>query len=153
LSSELKVGNMGIANKLIQHDVDISAFGHPLGYIPQSGDYFECSEELVDLAKKSAKDLGLKTTEGIIATGDSFVASKEKKDFIKNTFNAIATEMEGASVAYACSVLGVPFVVLRSISDESDSEASLSFEEFLDLSAKNSAQLCMKMLDGINAQI
>lgn len=151
LAGGLRVGDLVIASKLVQHDVDITAFGHAPGFIPESGDFVSCDADLVRLAATSAADLGLRTKEGVIATGDQFVASKEKKEFISSTYGAAATEMEGAAVAYVCKCLEVPFVVLRSISDASDDDASISFDEFLETSAEQSAKLCVRMLDGLNA--
>lgn len=149
LNPILKIGDLVVATKLIQHDVDITAFGHPWGFIPESGDFVSCDTDLVTLAKKSAEGLGLNILEGIVATGDQFIANVEKKDFIVNTYNADATEMEGASVAYVCECLNVPFVVIRAISDAADMDAGFSFDEFLVTSAKNSANFCLKMLDGL----
>ncbi|PIE72525.1 MAG: 5'-methylthioadenosine/S-adenosylhomocysteine nucleosidase [Deltaproteobacteria bacterium] len=150
LSPELKIADLVFASKLVQHDVDISAFGHPLGFIPESGDFFACSNELLELAKKSALDLGLPFKEGIIATGDQFVASAKRKDEIVRDFGAIACEMEGASLAYVCDSFNVPFLVIRSISDASDEDASFSFDEFLLSSAKASASLVLKLIDNLH---
>ncbi|MEO1938679.1 MAG: 5'-methylthioadenosine/adenosylhomocysteine nucleosidase, partial [Sulfurimonas sp.] len=85
--------------------------------------------------------------EGIIATGDQFIASEERKEFIAKTFGADALEMEGASVAVVCDALGVPFFILRSISDSADMDAGFNFEEFVESSAKISAEFLMKMVD------
>ncbi len=149
LNPNLKVGDMVVATKLIQHDVDITAFGHPWGFIPESGDFVECDKELVEKAKESAKKMGIELLDGIVATGDQFIADVKKKDFILETYKADATEMEGASVAYVCKCLKVPFVVLRSISDAADMDAGFSFEEFLETSAKTSADFCLNMLESM----
>ncbi|MCV6609055.1 MAG: 5'-methylthioadenosine/adenosylhomocysteine nucleosidase [Campylobacterales bacterium] len=149
LNPKLKVGDMVVATKLIQHDVDITAFGHPWGFIPESGDFVECDAALVSKAKESAKAIGVDLLDGIIATGDQFIADSKKKDFIVDTYKADATEMEGASVAYVCKCMNVPFVVLRSISDAADMDAGFDFEEFLKSSAKTSADFCLKMLDNL----
>lgn len=147
LNPKLKVGDMVVATKLIQHDVDITAFGHPWGFIPESGDFVECDRDLVEKAKVSAHSIGVELLDGIVATGDQFIADEKKKDFIVETYKADATEMEGASVAYVCKCLNVPFVVLRSISDAADMDAGFSFEEFLETSAKTSADFVISMLD------
>ena len=78
---------------------------------------------------------------GIIATGDQFICDNEKKEWIKKTFNASATEMEGASVALVCETLGVPFFILRAISDGAGEEAEFDFDKFLQDSANVSANL------------
>jgi len=143
----LKIGDLVLATKLIQHDVDITAFGHPFGFIPESGDFIEADAGLNAIAVKVADEMNLPLMKGIIATGDQFIADEKKKNWIRETYNADALEMEGASVAYVCSSLKVPFCVLRAISDAADMDAGFSFDEFLVSSAKNSAQFVHKMLD------
>ncbi|PAF51396.1 5'-methylthioadenosine/S-adenosylhomocysteine nucleosidase [Helicobacter sp. 13S00401-1] len=147
LASDLKVGDLLLGSKTCQYDVDISAFGHPLGFIPESKVYMESDASLNALARKVAKSMNIDLKEGIIASGDSFVASAEKKEWIKDTFKASVVEMEGASVAVVCDSLNVPFCILRSISDSADGSADVSFDEFLESSAKVSANFVIKMLD------
>lgn len=146
LASDLKVGDLILANKLCQYDVDITAFGHPLGFIPESKLFIESSKELNNLAKQVAKNNGIALKEGIIASGDSFIASSEKKQWIIDNFGASAVEMEGASVAVVCDLLQVPFCILRSISDSADGSADISFDEFLVSSAKRSANFVISMI-------
>ncbi len=136
INESLKIGDLIIADKLVQHDVDITAFGHPWGFIPESGDFVESDKALNEVAKKVAAKLDVKVQSGIIATGDQFIANEEKKEWIKNTYKADALEMEGASVGYICKCLNVPFFVLRAISDTADMDAGFSFDEFLVSSAK-----------------
>ncbi len=147
INPELNIGDLIIANKLCQHDLDITAFGHPHGYVPGGGVFVESSKELNEVAKKVASDNGLKVIEGTIATGDQFVHSVERKNFIESTFNADALEMEGASVAVVCDALNVPFFILRAISDTADMDAGFDFDEFLKSSAKNSADYLIKIVD------
>ncbi|WP_428023978.1 5'-methylthioadenosine/adenosylhomocysteine nucleosidase [Arcobacter sp.] len=147
INPELKIGDLIIANKLCQHDLDITAFGHPHGYVPGGGVFVETSKELNEVAKKVALDNGLKVIEGTIATGDQFVHSTERKNFIESTFNADALEMEGASVAVVCDALNIPFFILRAISDTADMDAGFDFDEFLKSSAKNSADYLIKIVD------
>lgn len=147
VNPDLKIGDLVIANKLCQHDLDITAFGHPHGFVPGGSVFVETTKHLRDVAKKVAKENGLCVLEGTIATGDQFVHSNERKDFIKSTFKADALEMEGASVAVVCDALNVPYFILRSISDAADMDAGFDFDEFLQLSAKNSAQYLIKIVD------
>lgn len=147
LSSELKVGDLIVATKLCQYDVDITAFGHPLGFIPESSVYIEADPHLLKVASEVAKEKGIKLEEGIIASGDSFIASSEKKKWLIENFQADAVEMEGASVANVCHLLAVPFCILRSISDGADGEADVSFDEFLEKAAQVSADFVEAMLD------
>lgn len=147
VNPELKIGDLVVATKLAQHDLDITIFGHPHGYVPEGSVYVEADKDLVALSKIVADEMGVKVKEGIIATGDQFIADEAKKEFISTTFKADALEMEGASVAVVCDALGVPFFVLRSISDTADMDAGFNFEEFVQSSAKISAEFLMKMVD------
>ena len=101
------------------------------------------------MAKKVAIAKSLELKEGIIATGDQFIADPAKKEWIASTFKADAIEMEGAAVAAVCDVFDVPFFVLRAISDAADMDASFDFDEFLFNSSKISAEFIIAMLDEI----
>ena len=147
VNPELKIGDLVVASKLAQHDLDITIFGHPHGYVPEGSVYVEADKDLIALSKMIASEMNVSVKEGIIATGDQFIASEEKKQFIAETFRADALEMEGASVAVVCDALGVPFFILRSISDSADMDAGFNFDEFVESSAKVSAEFLMKMVD------
>ncbi|HIP18885.1 MAG TPA: 5'-methylthioadenosine/adenosylhomocysteine nucleosidase [Sulfurovum sp.] len=150
ISSELSIGDLIIADGLCQHDLDITAFGHPYGYVPEGEVCIPTDAALRTVAKEVAKDKGLTLVEGIIATGDQFVANPERKAWISETFKAHALEMEGASVAVVCSSLEIPFFILRAISDSADMDASFNFDEFLESSAKISADFILSMVEKIN---
>ncbi|XPV69468.1 MAG: 5'-methylthioadenosine/adenosylhomocysteine nucleosidase [Halarcobacter sp.] len=150
INSELKIGDLIIADKLCQHDLDITAFGHPHGFVPEGAVFIETSKELRDIAKEVAKENSLEVIEGTIATGDQFVHSSERKEFIESTFKADALEMEGASVAVVCDALNVPFFILRAISDSADMDAGFDFDEFLKSSAQVSADYLIKIVQKLN---
>jgi adenosylhomocysteine/aminodeoxyfutalosine nucleosidase len=152
ISSKLKVGDLIVASKLSQHDLDITAFGHPFGYVPEGAVYVEADADMIAMSKDVAASMGKSVKEGIIATGDQFVANEDRKNWIGDTFKADALEMEGASVAVVCDALKVPFFILRAISDAADMDASFSFDEFLETSAVISAEFVIKMLDKVIAK-
>ena len=149
INPSLKIGDLIVASKLSQHDLDITAFGHPMGFVPGGSIFVEADRKMIDLAKIVAKELGKTVQEGIIATGDQFVHDTKIKDEIVKNFNADALEMEGGSVAVVCNALNVPFFILRAISDTADTDASFSFDEFMESSAVISAEFVMKMVDKI----
>jgi len=151
VSPDLKVGDLVVATKLSQHDLDITAFGHPFGFVPEGSVFVEADKNMLELSKKVASSMGKSVKEGIIATGDQFVANEDRKNWILETFDASALEMEGGSVAVVCNALNVPFFILRSISDAADMDASFSFDEFLESSAIISAEFVMNMVDEIIA--
>lgn len=146
ISKDLKIGDLIMASELCQHDVDITAFGHPDGFIPEGSVMIESDDDLRSLASEIAVDMGIDLYEGIIATGDQFVASSERKSWIEKTFHADALEMEGASVACVCHNFGVPFFVLRAISDNADGSADVDFDAFLQSSAQVSAKFILEMV-------
>lgn len=150
ISDDLKIGDLIFADKLCQHDVDITAFGHPYGFIPESEVFINTDKNLLNLADKILSKEGIKLRKGIIVTGDQFIASKDKKDWIRKTFNGDALEMEGASVAVVCNSLKIPFLILRSISDIADMDANFDFDEFLKKSAKTSSKFIISMIDELN---
>lgn len=149
ISPTLKVGDLIVATKLSQHDLDITAFGHPYGYVPEGAVFVEADKQMIEMSKEVASQMGKNVQEGIIATGDQFVANEERKNWIGATFGADALEMEGGSVAVVCNALNIPFFILRAISDAADMDASFSFDEFLESSAKESAEFIMKMVQSI----
>ncbi len=152
INPKLKIGDLIIADKLCQHDLDITAFGHPYGFVPEGKVFVQTCEKLRNIAKKVAKENNIKVIEGTIATGDQFVNSNERKEFIHNIFGADALEMEGSSVAVVCDALNIPFFILRAISDSADMDAGFDFDEFLLSSAKDSAAYMMKIVEKLNKQ-
>jgi len=146
IDSDLKIGDLIIATKTCQHDIDLTVFDYEPGFIPESKVFFECDENLNNIAKEAAKKLDIKLKEGIIASGDQFIHSKEKKDFIAKTFNANAIEMEGGAVGCVTWTLEVPFFMLRAISDTAEEGAGVDFDEFLEESSKVSAKFLIEML-------
>ena len=146
IDEDLKIGDLVIADKTCQHDVDLTVFGYEPGYIPESKVYFECDKNLNLIAKRVADKMNVRLKEGIIASGDQFVHSKERKEWIKKTFNAIAIEMEGGAVGCVAWTLSVPFFMLRAISDTAEEGAGVDFDEFLEESSKVSAEFLIKML-------
>jgi len=151
ISDDLSVGDLIIADGLCQHDLDITAFGHPHGYVPEGDICIWADAGLRSIAKSVARAKGISLKEGVIATGDQFVADPVRKDWIADTFKADALEMEGASVAVVCNALGVPFFILRAISDSADMDAGFDFDAFLESSAKISANFILSMVEKIEA--
>lgn len=147
INEELKIGDLIAATKLCQHDLDITAFGHPYGFVPEGKVFIQSDAELLFLAKEVAKEKNILLKEGVIATGDQFIANLERKEWIKKTFGADALEMEGAAVAVVCDAFDVPFFILRAISDAADMDAGFDFDKFLESSSKISADFIISMLD------
>ena len=149
INPDLKIGDLIIADGLCQHDLDITAFGHPYGYVPEGDVCIWTDKYLKDIAKLVARSKSIDLKEGVIATGDQFVADNKRKEWIAKTFKADALEMEGAAVAVVAQALEVPFFILRAISDSADMDAGFDFDEFLQSSAKISAEFILAMVEKI----
>ena len=146
LADGLKIGDIVVATAVVEHDMDISPLGYAPGFVC-GVDCIEmpCDEKVSEILADCAREVGINCQRGIVASGDQFVSSSDKKKWLKDTFNASVCEMEGAAIGHVCMRNKTPFAVLRSISDGGDDEASMSFPEFAELAAKNSISI-MKLL-------
>jgi len=149
IDKDLKIGDLITATKVTQHDVDLTVFGYEPGFIPESKVFYECDEDLINLAFKVAKKENIKLKKGIIASGDQFIHSKEKKEWIKKTFKASAIEMEGGAVGCVCFNENIPFFMLRAISDSAEEGAGVDFDKFLEKSSRVSAKFLIEMIKEI----
>lgn len=149
LTDRLGVGDVAVSTGVVQHDMDTTPIGDPLGLISGINRVvLPADEALCGRLSACAARLGIKTVPGIIASGDQFVASAERKAFITRHFDAIACEMEGAAVGQACYVSGVPFCVLRAISDSADGSSHMDYPAFASLAAEQSVRLLLAFLRG-----
>lgn len=146
LTKKLSVGDVAVSSAMVQHDMDTSALGDPVGLI-SGPNIIEIPADAALAEKISAivKDMGINTVKGTIATGDQFIAKQETKDRIVSRFGAIACEMEGAAIGQVCYVNNVPFAVIRAISDDADSGACDDYPTFAKMAAKNSAKAVIKL--------
>lgn len=148
IKKDIFPGDVVIGNNLVQYDMDTTAFGDPIGQIPRLDTFdFKCDEKLVELAKKACEENGnIKSSVGRIITGDQFVASVEKVQWMEKEFDASACEMEGGAIAHTCYLNNIPFVVIRSISDNANNGAHMDFAEFTTIGVKNSTTILKSML-------
>lgn len=136
-------GDVVIAENLVQYDMDATAFGDKLGQIPRLNTYdFPCDKELITKCKVICEKLTKHNCHvGRIVTGDQFVADLNKIIWLKSEFNAFACEMEGGSIAQVCYLNNIPFVVIRSISDNANNGAHMDFNKFKDIAVENSLEI------------
>ncbi len=143
LNSELNIGDIVIGDKLVQHDFDITAFGHKKGYITDIGEYIHSARNILDKMVDTIKDISNKeytVKVGTIATGDIFCTDVKMKNNILQAFNAQCVEMEGAAIAQVCYLNNIPFIVIRSISDTPNGNNAIVFDEFIKLASKRCAE-------------
>ncbi|GAA0483046.1 5'-methylthioadenosine/S-adenosylhomocysteine nucleosidase [Salinibacillus aidingensis] len=145
----LDVGDLVISDRIVHHDVDVTAFNYEYGQVPQMPASFKADETLISLAVNAVSNLqDVESVRGLIATGDSFMDKPERVEFVRRQFPEIqASEMEAAAIAQVCYQYGTPFVIIRALSDIAGKESSVSFDQFLDKAAKNAATLIMSMLN------
>lgn len=141
-------GDIVIANNLVQHDIDTSAFGDKIGQIPRLDTFdFKCDGTLLKYAEESCKDIkGHNHFTGRIVSGDQFIANIDKINWLNSEFECLACEMEGASIAQVCYLNEIPFIVIRSISDNASNGAQMEYEKFKDIAVENSTNILNNML-------
>ncbi len=138
LDPELHICDAVIADSVIQHDMDTSPLGDPVGFI--SGiNLIEipADSHLSETLFNASKDAGVSSTIGKIVSGDQFINSADKKQYLRKTFDATACEMEAAAIGHTCYKNDVPFAILRSISDNADDDSSMDFPEFVAAASDN----------------
>ena len=148
LYKDLRIGDIVISSDAVQHDMDASAVGDPIGTIPRMEEsFFKADAALIEAARKAGEGIdGANIYVGRIASGDQFIADRDRKNRIIKLFNAYCAEMEGAAVAHTCYLNRIPFVVIRSISDNANGEAGMDFAEFSKHAALNSARIVEAMV-------
>ncbi|MBP3648579.1 MAG: 5'-methylthioadenosine/adenosylhomocysteine nucleosidase [Clostridia bacterium] len=147
----VSIGDMVIATAAVQHDCDTSPIGDPVGLVSKINLVeLPCDAALRARLVKAAKALGdVNVHEGIIATGDQFINKGDVRKRIHDLFDAKAVEMEGAAVAHACYMHGVPCGVLRSISDQADGHSDMDYPTFVQLAASHSEKVVENLLRGL----
>lgn len=147
LTKELTIGDIAVANAMVQHDMDTSPIGDPIGLI--SGiNLIElpCDEGIVTKLRECLKAHKVNSVVGTIASGDQFIANDSQRSFISKQFGAIACEMEGAAIAQVCYINKVPCGVIRSISDSADHSAEMDYPSFVKMACERSFALIMDYL-------
>ena len=147
LTDALTIGSIAVSSAVVQHDMDTSPLGDPVGLISGINKVeLPADRLLTGQLSACAKVMGIKTATGVIASGDQFVASAERKVFIVEHFKAIACEMEGAAVGQVCYVNKVPFCVLRAISDSADGSSHMDYPTFVQMAAEQSVALMRRFM-------
>ena len=147
LTDALTIGSIAVSSAVVQHDMDTSPLGDPVGLISGINKVELPADRLLSgQLSACAKVMGIRTATGVIASGDQFVASAERKAFIVEHFKAIACEMEGAAIGQVCHVNKVPFCVLRAISDSADGSSHMDYPTFVQMAAEQSVSLLRRFM-------
>jgi adenosylhomocysteine nucleosidase len=165
LNPSLGPGDIVIGTKTAQHDlmkVQNEGVEGMTVRSPITGkecpEFFQCDDVLLEAArgvrqewsedprgKGAGTGKGSQIREGIIVSGDAFVASDQMKTELHQRLGADAVDMESAAVAHVCHVYGIPFIAIRSFSDSADGMAMLDFRRFFKSAAHGSSQFVMEM--------
>ncbi len=148
LDRSLGICDVAIATDVVEHDMDTTPLGEPLGYISGIDKiHIPADKKICFVLEKCAKNLENTVVKcGTIASGDIFLNDNNIKNKIVENFNAICGEMEGGSIGHVAYANGIPFGVIRVISDNADSESNMDFPEFCAIAAKKSIEICEKFI-------
>ncbi|MBY5993570.1 5'-methylthioadenosine/S-adenosylhomocysteine nucleosidase [Ferrimonas balearica] len=148
----LAIGDIVISSEVRHHDVDVTAFGYEMGQLPGQPAAFRPHPKLVEAAKGAIASVGeVKAIEGLICTGDSFIADPARTQVMLSHFPAMAAcEMEAAAIAQTCHQFGTPFVVIRAISDNANDDGAVDFDSFIVKAGEHSAKVVMAMVQKLS---
>ena len=149
LSKDLRICDLVISSETVEHDMDTSPIGDPVGLISGMNIIrMQADPGISEDLTRIAKDQGDHVLHGLVATGDQFIASSAQKEKILGNFpDALCAEMEGSAIAHVCTQNQVPFCILRSISDNADGDADMDFPTFAAKAAEVSIHLLEKYLE------
>lgn len=147
LKDDIKIGDVVVADSVVQHDVDTSAVGDERGFISGLGLVkISCAKDVTEKIKSAAAQCNEDFHVGCIATGDQFISNKEKLLDIKNTFKAVACEMESGSIGQVCAMNNVKLAALKVISDNADAESGMDYEKFKMVASQKIAKIIAKAI-------
>lgn len=149
LDGKIDIGDIVLSTDALQHDMDATNFDYPLGQIPRMEVLsFQADRRLLELARTCCKEVNpdIHVYEGRVVSGDQFVSSQEKKEWLIRNFKGSCTEMEGAAIAQAAYLNGIPFLIIRAISDKADNSATMDYPAFEAQAIDHSVNLMLEMI-------
>ena len=149
VNSMLNIGDVIVGKRVVQHDFDITAFGHSKGYITGVGNSIECDRNLVDefeqvIRSTAEKSYNIKL--GVVATGDIFCTEISMKDKIRSKFDADVTDMECGAIAQVCYLENMPFIVIRTVCNTPRGRSMLEYDANLKLAARRCGNILREFL-------
>ncbi len=151
LCAQLDIADMVISSDVWHHDFDCVHFGYAMCQIPGMPRSFAADEAMLAMAKRAAEQTDCAVRIGRIASGDQFVADSALKNQIIERTQALCTEMEGAAIAQTAYRNGIPFVILRCISDKADNSAEMDYPSFEKLAALRCAEVTKLLCQQLGA--
>ena len=153
LCADLDIGDLVVSEDAMYHDVDAVHFGYPYGKVPgMDVTAFPADKTMMEYAWAAAEAVNPGHTKiGRVASGDQFVAVKELKERIIANTQGLCTEMEGAAIAQVAYKNGLPFVILRAISDKADDSAEMDYPTFEKIAAHRCADVTVQLAEKLKA--
>jgi adenosylhomocysteine nucleosidase len=148
LKAEIDIGDIVLSSDSVQHDMDATGFGYPIGQIPRMETFaFPADQKLLKLAEKCCNQVNpdIKTFVGRVVSGDQFISDKEKKQQLIDNFDGFCTEMEGAAIAQVCYLNHIGCLIIRAISDKADDSATVDYPAFEAKAIEHSVKLLLAM--------
>ena len=152
LNNDVNIGDIVLSTDVLHHDMDATGFGYKKGQIPQMEEFsFPADEKLRKLAAKVCREVNpeISVFEGRICSGDQFISDNDVKAKIISEFGGFAVEMEGAAIGQAAYLNGIPFLVVRAISDKADGSANMDYAEFEMAAIEHSVKLTVGMIQAL----
>ena len=152
LKVEINIGDIVLSTDTMQHDVDAREFGYEIGQVPRMDTRtFPADDRLRETALQGCRKVNpeIQVFEGRVASGDQFVADKETKEKIIANTQAYCTEMEGAAIGQAAYLNGIPYLVIRAISDKADDSAHMDYPAFEKEAIRHTVNLVENMMKAL----
>lgn len=152
LNAKLDIGDILISKDAVHHDMDVTPLGYAKGQVPQMDTFaFAADEKMISAAEQSCKKVNpdISVVVGRVVSGDQFISSSVVKESLIENFQGDCAEMEGAPIAHAAYLNGIPFVIIRAISDKADNSAEMDYPTFERAAAKHSAALVKDMIKAL----
>ncbi|RYV02280.1 5'-methylthioadenosine/S-adenosylhomocysteine nucleosidase [Shewanella sp. OPT22] len=148
-ADDLDIGDIVVSSEVRHHDADLTAFGYEIGQLPQNPAAFKADDHLLHLTQGAIEKVGqVKSKLGLICSGDTFVCDPERtKTMLANFPTMAACEMEGAAIAQVCHKFNIPFVVIRSLSDNANSDSAVDFDSYIVKAGQHSALVVLALVE------
>ena len=150
ISTGLKIGDLVLSSKSAYHDADLTCFGYAKGQMAGHEQFFNADPMMMakaGIAADNMPELKDKVRTGLIVSGDQFINSMEDKDKIRRLYpDAMVCEMEGAAIAQICVDSSIPYLIIRSVSDDACEKETVTYDEFMPKAAALSARLVKNLL-------
>ena len=147
---DTRVYDIILATEVRHHDVDVTAFGYEIGQQAKMPPAFFADEQWLSLAEEHCGKYTDQLRKGLVVSGDSFISDRQRREWIEKSFpEALAVEMEASAIAQTCHIMGIPFLMLRAISDNAGEGDTVSYESFVEKAGALSAEMNISFIENL----